>query len=104
LDSDTFAEREAAARELKALGEAAEPALRKALEGGLSAEARRRAREVLDAVGGPERLRGLRALEVLERIGDADARDLLRRLAAGAPGTPLTQEASRSLQRLERRR
>jgi RNA polymerase sigma factor (sigma-70 family) len=102
LDGDAFAEREAAARELKRLGAAAEPALRKALEGGLSAEARRRAREVLDAVGG-ERLRGLRAVEVLERIGDADAREQLRRLAAGAPGAWLTQEASQSLQRLERR-
>ncbi len=104
LDSDAFGEREAAARELKALGEAAEAALRKALDGGLSAEARRRARGVLDAVSGGDRLRSLRAAEVLEHIGDADARELLRRLAAGAPGAWLTQEASRSLQRLERRR
>jgi hypothetical protein len=104
LDSDVFAEREAAARELKALGEAAEPAVRKALEGGLSAEARRRAREVLAEVGaGAERLRVLRALEVLERIGDADARELLRRLAGAASGAWQTQEAGRSLRRLGRR-
>jgi dipeptidyl aminopeptidase/acylaminoacyl peptidase len=104
LDGDSFEEREGAARELKGLGEGAEAALRKALDGELSAEPRRRLREVIEAVSGTqERLRKLRAVEVLERIGGADARGLLRRLAAGAPGAWLTQEASRSLQRLEQR-
>jgi Tol biopolymer transport system component len=104
LDSNSFEEREAAARELKGLGEGAEAALRKALDGELSPEPRRRLREVLEAVSGTqERLRKLRAVEVLERAGGADARALLRRLAAGAPGAWLTQEASRSLQRLEGR-
>jgi RNA polymerase sigma factor (sigma-70 family) len=104
LDGDSFEERESAARELKGLGEGAEAALRKALDGELSPEPRRRLREVLEAVDGTqERLRKLRAIEVLERIGTADARALLRRLAAGAPGAWMTLEASRSLQRLERR-
>jgi RNA polymerase sigma factor (sigma-70 family) len=104
LDSEQFAEREGATRELKGLGDAAEPALRKALEGTPPFEVRRRVGQILEELGGSgERLRRLRAVEVLERIGDADARELLRRLAGGAPGAWLTREASQTLERLERR-
>jgi hypothetical protein len=47
LDSDQFTVREQATKELEKLGEAVEPALREALNGKLSAEARRRVQQVL---------------------------------------------------------
>lgn len=47
-----------------------------------------------------EHLQALRAVEVLEWIGTPQAQEILRALAAGAPGARLTQEASASLQRL----
>ncbi|MHB1426839.1 MAG: hypothetical protein ACYC3I_27090 [Gemmataceae bacterium] len=48
-------------------------------------------------------MRSLRALEVLERIGDKPARALLRRLSEGAGGAWLTEEARMSLRRLQQR-
>src|SRR5438477_642110 len=42
----------------------------------------------------------LRAIEVLEHIGIAQAQSLLERLAGGLPASRLTQEAKASLQRL----
>ena len=49
-----------------------------------------------------ERLRSARALEVLEFIGNAEAKELLQRLSGGEPGTWLTREAQASLSRLRR--
>jgi hypothetical protein len=40
-------------------------------------------------------------LSCLEKIGDSDARSLLKSLAAGAPQARLTLEAREALQRLE---
>jgi hypothetical protein len=103
LDSDQFAEREKAERELRDLGEQAGPALRKALEGQPSAEMQRRLEallEQIDPARSPEVLRQGRALEVLERIGTPEAGRLLRKLAEGAPGTRLTQDAAAALARL----
>jgi hypothetical protein len=109
LESDQFREREEATKELKELGDAAEPALRKALRENLPLETKRRLQLLLDELGGTdpisdERLRVLRAVEVLERIGDKPARDLLRRLSEGAAGAWLTEGARATLQRLEGRR
>ncbi len=105
LDDDQFSEREDATRALQNLGDAAEPALRKVLEGTPSPETRRRVKDILDSLSGvadsSERLRVLRAVEVLERVGDRDARALLRRLAGGTPGAWLTEEAKTTLRRLE---
>jgi hypothetical protein len=104
LDSDQFAVRDKAAGELEKLGELAAPALKEALKGRRSSEARRRL-ELLLAVRPPagDRLRELRALEVLERAGTAGAREVLRDLAGGAPEARLTQEAKASLERLRLR-
>jgi hypothetical protein len=103
LDSESFEARERASRELAALGKAAGPALRRAQEGG-SAEVRRRAKALLDRldVGGRsgEELRGLRAVEVLEYVGTADARQGLAGLAAGPAEARLTREAKAALRRL----
>jgi hypothetical protein len=91
-------------RELEELGELAEAALRKMLAGKPSLEARRRAEELLEKLRGPlpagERLRSLRAVEVLEHAGTESARELLTRLASGAPEARLTREAKGALQRL----
>jgi hypothetical protein len=46
-----------------------------------------------------ERLRAYRAIEVLERIGTPEARQLLQTLAAGAPGALLTTTAQAALKR-----
>jgi hypothetical protein len=107
LDSEAFATREAATTELTKLGALAEPALRKALEAGPSAEARRRIEQLLaklestSSTGEP--LRASRGIETLERIGTPEARELLARLGRGAPGAGLTREAKAALDRLERR-
>ncbi len=105
LDSDQFSVREAAAKELAKLGDAAAPALREALRGKPSAEVARRLRQALDDVKGwpPERLREWRALEVLEQVATPQARDLLKALAEGAPAARLTQEAKAALERLAKR-
>jgi RNA polymerase sigma factor (sigma-70 family) len=103
LESDQFTEREQATQELKKLGDSIEPAVHKALEGKPLLETRRRLQALLDELDGGERLRSLRAMEVLERIGDKPARDLLRRLSEGAAGAWLTKEAQISLRRLEQR-
>jgi WD40 repeat protein len=99
LDAAEFAEREAAAKALRDLGEAAAPALRQALEGELSAEQRRRVAEVLAAAAAPavlsgDRLRQVRAVSVLERAATPEARKLLAELAAGNPDVQLTREAA----------
>jgi hypothetical protein len=46
------------------------------------------------------KLRALRAVEVLEHIGAAEARQLLARLAQGAPGARLSEEVKASADRL----
>jgi hypothetical protein len=104
LESDRFSERKAATDELKRLGDAAEVGVRKALRDDLPLESRRRLELILNELKGGERLRALRAVEILERIGDTDARALVSRLAGGAPGAWLTEEAQRTLRRMEGRR
>jgi WD40 repeat protein len=103
LDAETFEARERAEADLAALGQAAGPALRKALAGDPSAEAKRRLGRLLEALDGVpagDRLRGLRAVEALERAGTKEARDLLDRLAAGDPAAELTAQARAALDRL----
>jgi hypothetical protein len=107
LDADEFAVREEASRRLRELGEAARGALgRERGRAGLSLEVRSRLDSLLRQIGAPpssDRLRDLRAVEVLERIGTAEARRVLEALAGGAAGARLTQEAKGTLQRLRQR-
>jgi WD40 repeat protein len=107
LDSDDFAVREEAARALKELDESAGPALRKALADRPSAETRQRLEQLRGELdqppGPPERLRVLRAVEVLEHIGTAEARRILERLAGGMPEARVTEDAKQSLDRLAKR-
>jgi RNA polymerase sigma factor (sigma-70 family) len=104
LDHEQFDVRERAARELEKLEERAEPALRKALSRKPSLEARRRLEGLLKRLEGAspsaETLRQIRAVEVLESIGDLEARRVLSKLAAGPPESRLTQEARAAVRRL----
>jgi hypothetical protein len=106
LDSDSFQIREDATRELQRLGEAVEPQLRKALSERPSPEMRLRIKQLLESYKAdrqhpsPERLRQLRAVEVLEQIADSTARQLLAVWAQGAPAAPLTRHAKGALERL----
>jgi RNA polymerase sigma factor (sigma-70 family) len=107
LDAAEFAEREAASKALRDLGDAAVPALRQALKGELSAEQRRLVQDVLAAATAPaglsgESLRQVRAVSVLERAGSPDARKLLAELAAGNPEARLTKEAAAASTRVSR--
>jgi RNA polymerase sigma factor (sigma-70 family) len=105
LESEQFAVRERAARELGAQAEAAAPALRRALRGQPSAELRRRVRGLLADLEevSSESLRRWRAVEVLEQVGSSEARQVLQALAGGAPEVRLTREAKAALERLARR-
>ena len=90
LTSKKFAEREAATRGLAALGGTAAGAMRAALKEKPEADAAERLTKLLAACDGapttPERLRKLRAVEVVERAATPEARKLLRAWAGGAPG------------------
>lgn len=107
LDSDVFAKREQAQRELARLGELALPALRRGIAGHPSAEQRRRMEHALkeaeETIASPEYLRSIRAITVLERADTVTARELLSTLASGAPEARLTQEAKAALERLTKR-
>ncbi len=108
LNSEQFRVRQKATEELERLGEAALSALRGALDGRPTVETRRRLEGLIEKQErqrwsrSPERLRALRAMEVLERAGTPEARRVLEALAAGAPGAWLTQDAKGALTRTGR--
>jgi hypothetical protein len=109
LDSNQFAVREEASKALESLGELAVGACRKALQGHPAAEVRRRLEALLEKEAksasepSPERLRTLRAIEVLEHIGTPESQQVLKTLAQGAPESRLTEEAKTSLEHLAKR-
>ena len=104
LDNNVFAVRDTASRELAKMGEHAETALHKALAGNPSPEARQRIEQLLRKLERPssELLRDLRAVEVLEQIGNSEAKNVLEKLAGGAERFQLTKEAKASLDRLNK--
>jgi dipeptidyl aminopeptidase/acylaminoacyl peptidase len=85
LDSDRFAVRRAAFRELEKAGPAAEPALRRTLTEGPSLEVRRRVEKLLDELKkqgfAPDWIRLRRAVRALEYAGTPEARQVIRSLA-----------------------
>jgi DNA-binding beta-propeller fold protein YncE len=103
LDHEKFAERDRATRELEELGDGVAVALEKFLTTKPSVEARQRAEKLLAKIRGGEATdqaaQSLRALEVLEWIGTAKARELVEKLAKGAEGVSLTEDAKRILKR-----
>ena len=108
LQNEEFAVRQKAEAGLEALGELAEPELRKALAGDSPADLRQRLERLLRRVStgqhpSAEMVRDLRAVELLELAGGADARRVLEELGRGAPGARLTREAKAAAQRLAQR-
>src|SRR5262249_13557639 len=107
LESDRFEVRESAGRELERLGEFAEPALREALSGKPSLELRRRAERLLAKSDGwvrsAERLRVLRAVEALEKIGTGAARQALQAIARTARDRAVARDAGAAVERLAQR-
>jgi hypothetical protein len=105
LGNTKFAVRQAASQALAALDEQATPYLEETLKTAASAEVRLRVRRILEqrqeAAPTPQQLRGIRAVAVLEWIGDGPSKNLLRRWAGGAAGARLTTEAGAGLRRLE---
>jgi hypothetical protein len=95
--------RDKAAKTLENLGEAAEGAIRKALQAKPSLEARRRLESIIEHF---EKLGGyviqkLRAIAALEYIGTAQANDVLQSLIT-APNPMVAEAAAMSLNRLAR--
>ena len=105
LGSDEFAVREAASKALLGLDEQATPYLEATLKRPESLEVRLRVKRILEqkqAVPIPsEQLRQIRAVMIVERIGDGESKNLLKRWAGGPAGARLTREASAALKRLE---
>jgi len=108
LNSEQFKVREQASKELRQLDDLAEPALRKSLAEKPPLEMRVRVEALLNKIVtrplSSNELGQLRAVEVLEWAGTLEARQLLEKLAQGAPGARLTKEANASLSRLAKRK
>jgi hypothetical protein len=104
LESEKFSVRREATTRLRKVGVQAIPPLKKLLASMPTLEMRKRAEELVDQLTSgelsAEQLRVVRAVEVLERIGTADARQLLKTLADGGPGELPTREAQGALDRL----
>ena len=107
LDSTIFKKRVQAVTELEQFGELALAAIdEKLADKSISLEAHRhlealaqKAKTVLSA----EELRSVRAVEILEQIGSPEARAVLANLSRGGDGAVLTEQARRTLARLEQR-
>jgi RNA polymerase sigma factor (sigma-70 family) len=103
LRSDGFESRRRAMAKLEELGELAEPALRLALADDPPLSVRQRLERLLNLMGNVSpggKLRELRSVEVLEMIGNPQARQVLESLAVGAANARLTRQASSALHRL----
>ena len=103
LGADRYAVREAATKDLQALGRLVEPELRSARERATSEEVRTRLDGLLARIS-PERtpteLIQARAVAALEAARTPPARKLLAEWAAGPPGARLTIDAKAALARL----
>jgi hypothetical protein len=104
LDAPRFQVREAAMRDLERLGNLAREAVTEALKKTtITPEVRERLEKLSDSVNKPDTgadwVRPLRALEALERIGNADALAHLKEVAAGGDSPP-TRAAKEAVGRL----
>jgi RNA polymerase sigma factor (sigma-70 family) len=103
LGDAQFKVRDQAAKELIQIGEQTLPLLDRALAANPPLETKRRLEALRGKLTGMilqgERLRAHRAVEVLERIGTPQARQVLQALADGAPGALVTTSAQAALKR-----
>ncbi len=101
LDHKDFKVRDAAMQRLREAGEAAEPALEQALKVATSPEQRGRLEKLWQqpVVHPPATLQALRALEVLEHQGTAEALAVVRRLAGSAAGGVVQRQAEEVVRR-----
>jgi WD40 repeat protein len=103
LDSGQYKLRDKASAEILKLGDQVVCDVDKALAANPSPEAKQRLEELRGKLTGTllhgERLRAYRAVEVLERIGTPQARQVLQILADGAPTALLTTNAQAALRR-----
>jgi hypothetical protein len=106
LNSDRYETRQRAESQLAELGSDIETEIRQAMNAKPSLEVYRRLERLLRASSpaAPRNVQRTRALEVLEHIATPEAVALLKKLAAGVPGSRLTREARESVERLERGR
>lgn len=106
LASETFETREAASAKLDRYGESAVPLVQAQFGKEESAEGRARLLQFMTRHGGlptsGDRLRRLRAVEVLEHLGTVDARRVLAALARGGSSRQ-TADAAAALERLRGR-
>jgi hypothetical protein len=104
LDAPVFRDREQATADLAAAGEVVVAALREAQKT-TSAEMQARLKTLIEKAEAmtPEKLRAIRACEVLEGLGAPEALALLEKWARGAPGTTLVREAGESVERIRLR-
>jgi WD40 repeat protein len=104
LDSAQPKIRATATKELQQLGEIAEPALRACLAATPMPEQRARVLQLLARLGEPvadgDKLRALRAVEVLELVGTPEAAQVLRTLAGGVESSYVTRQAAGALRRM----
>jgi WD40 repeat protein len=105
LDSDQFKVRQKATAELVKIGERIVPSINKALAAQPPLETKQRLEDLREKMTAlvlqGEKLQVARAVEVLERIGSKDARQVLQALAEGAPGAFATTTAQAALARLK---
>jgi WD40 repeat protein len=104
LNAEEFNIRQKAQAQLLDSGLTSQPYIDRALNRDLPLETRQRLKAVLAKLTPEhltvERLRLVRGIELLERIGNVQARQLLQALADGSPGALMTTEAQAALRRL----
>lgn len=109
LGSDDFETRDGAMRELGRMGKAVEGALKASRESpDATLDKRVRIEELLDRIAEnkatPEYLQALRGIEVLERVGTAEAKGVLEKVAGGLPEAEVTRQSRAALERLKERK
>ncbi len=104
LGSDQFEERQRASKILRRLGKVARKEILQALQAGPALDLERQLRDILEEIEegwSKEELRQLRLVEVLERLGSPEARQVLLTLAGGAGSERVGESARSALRRLE---